>query len=347
MRLRYKGFSAAWWLIFLEALTVFGAGFFQLWLTENYIMDTYPAMTVSQLFIFIPIAAGLIYLKNTHGYAPLSALIGLRSFDPVMMLLLLVLPSATQYFAAYMQWPYMEALIEIFGQQVDLNSPETVSELLWLFLSLCILAPVFEELLFRGIIIKILEPYGTLTAVFSTALGFAILHFSPAAFFTIFAVGAVLGFVRLYSGSVFSCMLFHSIFNFGSVIQLVFQNQLEKYGLISGIYSVFMACLFPVLIFIMYRSYGRGKWYRGTIRGCRGGAVPIILLSVLFVLTSLSLAIDSGYIRLPLQDKRDYFYEEEEAPEYYDSDDFFNEFFRDFYNELPDGYGTEGGESQQ
>lgn len=346
MRLRYKGFSAAWWLILFEALTVFGSGFFQLWLTENHIMEEYPAMVVSQLFILLPLAAGVIYLKGTHGYAPVPALIGLRSFDPVMMLLLIVLPSATQYFAVYMQWPYMETLIEIFGEQVDLGSPETVSELMWLFLSLCILAPVLEELLFRGILLKVLEPYGTLAAVISTALGFAALHFSPPAFFTIFVVGAVLGLVRVYSGSIFPCMLFHSIFNFGSVIQLVFQNQLEKYELAAGIYSVFMACLFPVLIFIMYRAYGRGKWYRGTMR-CRGGIAPIILISVLFVLTSLTLALSSGSIQLPAFDSENYFYEDNDDSGDFDSDDFFNDFFRDFYNDLPGGYDTKGGEIPQ
>lgn len=74
-------------------------------------------------------------------------------------------------------------------------SPST--DTLSMFLYVGLFAPVFEEVLFRGLILRTLEPYGKKFAILASAFCFGIFHGnllqSPYAFF----VGLVLGYVTV------------------------------------------------------------------------------------------------------------------------------------------------------
>ena len=81
-------------------------------------------------------------------------------------------------------------------------------------LLLVIIAPVTEELLFRGIILRgLLSRHRPAIAVVLTALLFAILHFNPWQFLSALFLGMVLGWFYLRTGSVAMCIVGHSIAN--------------------------------------------------------------------------------------------------------------------------------------
>lgn len=79
---------------------------------------------------------------------------------------------------------------------------------------LVVVAPLTEELLFRGIILRgLLGRYRAWLAISITAALFAFIHLNPWQMVTAFAIGLSLGWIYLRSGSVWLCVLGHAINN--------------------------------------------------------------------------------------------------------------------------------------
>lgn len=86
--------------------------------------------------------------------------------------------------------------------------------LLGLLLLLVVVAPVTEELLFRGIILRgFLSRYSVVTAVTLSALLFALFHLNPWQFIGAFALGLVFGWWYVKTRSLVPCLVGHGIFN--------------------------------------------------------------------------------------------------------------------------------------
>lgn len=76
------------------------------------------------------------------------------------------------------------------------------------------IAPVAEEILFRGIVMPVLARHtGTAWALVASAAVFAALHMNLAAAAPLFVLGLVLGLAYLYSGSLTVPIALHSVFN--------------------------------------------------------------------------------------------------------------------------------------
>ena len=83
-----------------------------------------------------------------------------------------------------------------------------------LLITTVILAPVFEELIFRGILLPVLaEKMGKIGGVIISALIFALAHLSVGELPPLFVLGIGLGVMRLSSGRLFPCALMHSLWN--------------------------------------------------------------------------------------------------------------------------------------
>jgi membrane protease YdiL (CAAX protease family) len=79
---------------------------------------------------------------------------------------------------------------------------------------LVIVAPITEELLFRGIILRgLLSRYRPAVAVVLTALLFAALHLNPWQFISALFLGSLFGWFYLRTGSVALCVLAHAMAN--------------------------------------------------------------------------------------------------------------------------------------
>jgi membrane protease YdiL (CAAX protease family) len=90
-------------------------------------------------------------------------------------------------------------------------SEETVVSRVWL---LVIIAPITEELLFRGIILRgLLSRHRPATAVVVTAILFTVLHLNPWQSVSALFLGIVLGWFYVRSGSVAICIFGHATYN--------------------------------------------------------------------------------------------------------------------------------------
>jgi len=81
------------------------------------------------------------------------------------------------------------------------------------FLVVTLLAPVVEELTYRGLGITVLEPWGAALAVVVTGLLFGAAHGLIVGLPILAFFGVVLGWLRVRTGSVFPGMLLHATFN--------------------------------------------------------------------------------------------------------------------------------------
>ena len=93
--------------------------------------------------------------------------------------------------------------------------PESTSGLIFLFLAVVVMAPIGEEIVFRGFLQKFLEEkWNDVTrAVLITSLFFAIIHFNPYWTIQIYLLGVILGFLSWKTKSIIPSVILHGINN--------------------------------------------------------------------------------------------------------------------------------------
>lgn len=98
-----------------------------------------------------------------------------------------------------------------------------------LFLTVAGLAPVFEEVFFRGFLLPWLRPrladrwgarWGTLAALLLTALAFGAMHLQPRGLHTLSTLGLVLGWAMVRTGDLRAAIFVHAAWN-GGIFLLV------------------------------------------------------------------------------------------------------------------------------
>ena len=97
--------------------------------------------------------------------------------------------------------------------ELVLNSANPLA-LLCFAITAMVLAPLFEETLFRGVLLPVLaQRWGGLAAVVVSALLFGIAHLSLGELPPLFVLGLGLGWLRLQSGRLGPSVLMHSLWN--------------------------------------------------------------------------------------------------------------------------------------
>ncbi|MFO7974247.1 MAG: CPBP family intramembrane glutamic endopeptidase [Candidatus Hydrogenedentota bacterium] len=82
------------------------------------------------------------------------------------------------------------------------------------FFMLAIMAPITEETLFRGVVLRgLLRQHGAWASSFVSALLFGLVHVYPAQIMPAFLLGWLLAWVHLRTGSIWPCMWMHAVVN--------------------------------------------------------------------------------------------------------------------------------------
>ena len=92
----------------------------------------------------------------------------------------------------------------------------------WTLLSLVVFAPIFEELLCRGVVLgSLCDRYGVTAAWLVSALFFGLLHVQPVQVINATAVGLILGYVYLATESMWSVMILHALNNAAAYLLMI------------------------------------------------------------------------------------------------------------------------------
>ena len=133
----------------------------------------------------------------------------------------------------------------------EIMRPDSTLGYIFLFLAVVIVAPIGEEIVFRGFLQRFLEKYwkDITRAVLATSLFFAMIHFNPFWTIQIYLLGVILGFLSWKTKSVIPSIILHSINN-GMAFILTVSGQYNVNLYLWGNY------VSPVFIIIgIYLSY--------------------------------------------------------------------------------------------
>lgn len=125
----------------------------------------------------------------------------------VVLLALSAIPVVDK-FNSYLppMWDWLERAIEAM-----LNGQSKVSTLI----SVAVLAPIFEEILCRGLVLRgLLKRTSPFLAIVLSALFFAVIHMNPWQAVAAFVIGVLMGWVYYRTGSLKLTMLMHFTNNF-------------------------------------------------------------------------------------------------------------------------------------
>lgn len=90
-----------------------------------------------------------------------------------------------------------------------------------LLVQLVVIAPLFEEFWFRGIVMQSLRPYGNGFAIFVSGLIFGLTHANFSQFFYASVLGICLGYIAVSTRSIITTTIMHAMFNGMSGIMLL------------------------------------------------------------------------------------------------------------------------------
>lgn len=90
-----------------------------------------------------------------------------------------------------------------------------------LLVQLVVIAPLFEEFWFRGIVLQSLRPYGNGFAIFVSGLLFGLTHANFSQFFYASVLGICLGYIAVSTKSIITTTVMHAMFNGMSGIMLL------------------------------------------------------------------------------------------------------------------------------
>jgi membrane protease YdiL (CAAX protease family) len=110
---------------------------------------------------------------------------------------------------------------------VDLGKmmqPDSTLGLIFLFLAIIIIAPIGEEIVFRGFLQKFLEEHwlDITKAILVTSLFFAVIHFNPFWIIQIYLLGIILGFLSWKTKSIIPSIILHSLNNSIALVSTTF-----------------------------------------------------------------------------------------------------------------------------
>lgn len=133
------------------------------------------------------------------------------------------------------------------------------------FFQLVVIAPVVEEFLFRGLILRgLLKRYGTITAVTLSAALFGASHFDVWQASSAFIGGLLLGWWAVETGSLVPCLFGHAFWNFFVFSLFMIPRWWPSANLSVVLKSVRFvplwfvltgACVFGVGLFMLRRSF--------------------------------------------------------------------------------------------
>ena len=191
----------------------------------------------------------------------------------------------------------LETILNLFGfsAMVSLEAASVQVETVSMFLYLALLAPIGEEILFRGILLRSMLPYGKRFAILASAFLFGIFHGNLIQSPFAFAVGLVLGYTAVeYSiGWAMVLHMFNNLIIADSMTRITSGLPQMVADSISG--SVILILSLIGVIFVIIRRRQLVAYFRENRmnRRCVGAffSSPGVIVLILLMLVSMVMMI--------------------------------------------------------
>lgn len=197
----------------------FNEGFYHITLPLSFLVGSLIA-----IFVVIP------YVKTTwkeiskHIWTPTSIAVIFLS----VVMYLLMLPFA-EFLTSFIQTTGSKWL-EDFYSEIMYAFEKMLHYKVAGFITVCILAPVFEEILFRGIVLRGLLQNGTspIIAIILSSFLFGLAHLNPWQFLGAGFLGAIFGYVYYRTKSLWLVMFLHALNNMISFVMMTKYETMDQ-----------------------------------------------------------------------------------------------------------------------
>lgn len=110
------------------------------------------------------------------------------------------------------------ALMHIVPSTPDFSPSPSLLSNCFLILATCVIAPIFEELFFRGLLLQALRRYGSVFAIITTSLLFALSHGNIIQGIPVFFFSLILSYSCLKSESLYPSIFMHFVLNASAML---------------------------------------------------------------------------------------------------------------------------------
>lgn len=143
----------------------------------------------------------------------------------------------------------------------DMIKPDIFS-----FLTVVIAAPVFEEMIFRGVLLKsMLQRYSPGKAIFWSSFIFGVIHLNPWQFLGALVIGMIIGWTYWKTDSLWPCIFLHLVNNLYGFFMMLYSGitgiTFENLRTHPGILKLYLAAI-PVLLisgFLLHKKLASQK----------------------------------------------------------------------------------------
>ena len=223
------------------------------------IIDNEIRFTISYVLAMSLMLAGVWLYDRFVAHGKERIMVRFAGFNPATLLWGLVLIVALSIVLA----PLMRLLPE-----VRTNVPTGLISML----CVVVVAPIFEEVLFRGKIFSVL--FATLSPLLSalaSALLFGGMHGNVAVALEAFLVGIVLSYIYILKGSIFAPILLHIMNNIVAYVMMIFKYQERTIEDFIGDLPVFSTIYIVSAVVVLLGAIHIGYLFRKAYRVVAGG----------------------------------------------------------------------------
>ena len=219
-RPKFPTITQAWYItLIFFAVTIAIAGILALLIEGSKDLTLFLGYTLP--FVIIVVMA-LLFQKHDFE-AKFTVLF--RKFDiqivPFLLLFVLGFGYANDYITSLIPMP--DFMKQLFEQMLSFS--------IWGFILVCIAAPLFEEILCRGIFLRsFLENYSARKAILWSAIIFAVLHMNPWQAIPAFVIGYFMGWLFYRTKSLLPSIVVHFLNNFVAYVTAGMLGDDLEYG---------------------------------------------------------------------------------------------------------------------
>lgn len=171
----------------------------ELRVAEQYVMARFNAVSYS--VSMSATLGGLLFYRRQRGGGWGLGRFSRRGLDPVLLLWGVLFMSCTSLVIE----PLLSLLPEV---------PNIYGRGPWAVLTLVVMAPLFEEVIFRGVLLESARArYGVAAAWIVSSVLFGVVHLHPAVAVNALFAGLILGFFYIATGSLWTSVILHAVNN--------------------------------------------------------------------------------------------------------------------------------------
>ena len=200
----------------------------------DYYYDTeYLYLPIKKVILGVGAVLFILYYGYRKSKNKFFEVFPLKFFNPLILILIIPFLIGAQILVTEAN-VYVEKAIPPPPWFFELFNGIFESDYGWLgaFLKVAIVAPVVEELIFRGVIMNgFMRNYPKFLAIFFSALLFALFHLNPWQFPATFVLGLLLGWLMARTRNIFVCIAGHSINNLLVLLTITFWEEISQHAL--------------------------------------------------------------------------------------------------------------------